>query len=427
MKRTILLAILALLIVNLFAADVKPENEGLSKYGRWSIAVDAGFTRFDGDLHPEYKPMGILMSPNFAVSLEYNLSPALSIGVNAGGLFFDQEDKDETYQSGAMTTSAYLSTDLFNLLTGKKNSIFGLWFSGGVGMGGLYMPEYTTTRTHEPALIPQKDGVIFPPAFFVFPLKFTLEFNISKAYCLGLTGGYVYTNTDQLESVQRHEYNDQWETAGISLRYKFLTKNDKHFRDEVFSTAAALPSLTLITALQTEVTHLHGRLDDRLGNLEQRVEKVEGILSNDGLDTDQDGVPDVRDLEPNTPRGNAVDFWGRSIAIKTVAAQDCLQSVYFDFDSSELDKAARITIIKVAEKMQANPSLMLEIRGYTDSPGANNYNQQLSQRRSEKVKAELVKVYNISASRMVANGRGVVPNPPNKHLQNRRCDFFFSE
>jgi outer membrane protein OmpA-like peptidoglycan-associated protein len=230
-----------------------------------------------------------------------------------------------------------------------------------------------------------------------------------------------------MESIYRFEYNDMWQTLSFSLRYKFVTKDKKHFRDEVFDIED--PSMKIINLLQQDVNNLYVKvdgLDNKLDNVDRRLEKLEGILSNEGADTDQDGVSDVRDLEPNTPLGNPVDFWGRSIGIKTVA-DDGLLSVYFDFDSSEPDKIAQITIIKVANKMKANPSLMLEIRGYTDNPGSGVYNHKLSQRRAERVKNELVKVHGISYQRMVANGKGKIPNPVSKNLGNRRCDFFFSE
>lgn len=421
MKRTVLLYFL---ITCIFAANAGDFADRISKYGRWSIATDAGFSMFNGDLQYDYDLNGILKSPNFGASLEYNLNPDFSIGWSFGGLFFEQEDINEWFSSGGMYTSTYVSTDLLSIVRGKKSRLFGLWFSGGVGFAGSYLPKYTTTR---PILPDPVYSVVFPPTFFIFPLTLSLEYNITKAYSIGLTARQVYTNTDQMESIYRFEYNDMWETLGFSLRYKFITKDKKHFRDEVFDNDDS--SMKLISLLQQDVSNLYSKVDgisNKVDNINQRVEKLEGILSNEGPDTDQDGVPDIRDLEPNTPLGNPVDFWGRSIGVKTVVDESLL-SVYFDFDSAELDKIAQITIVRVADKMRANPSVMLEIRGYTDNPGSGTYNQKLSQRRSDRVKAELVKVHGISSKRMVANGKGRIPNPPSKNLGNRRCDFFFSE
>lgn len=422
MKKAVLLY---LLVVSISAAYAGDFVDRISKNGRWSISTDAGFNLFNGDLQFDYDLSGVLKSPNFGVSLEYNLNPDFSIGWNLGGLFFEQEDINEWFTSGGIYTSTYVSTDILSVMRGKKSKLFGLWLSGGVGFSGSYFPKYTTTRPIVPDPV---YSVVFPPTFFIFPLSLSLEYNISKSYAIGLTARQVYTNTDQMESIYRYEYNDMWQTLGFSLRYKFINKDKKHFRDEVFDDEKD-ESMKLISLLQQDVSNLTLKVDginSKLDNIGQRVEKLEGILSNDGADTDQDGVPDIRDLEPNTPMGNPVDFWGRSIGVKTVVDESLL-SVYFDFDSAELDKIAQITIVKVADRMRANPTLMLEIRGYTDSPGTGTYNQKLSQRRSDRVKTELVKVHGISTKRMVANGKGRIPNPPSKNLGNRRCDFFFSE
>jgi len=421
MKKQILLF---LFFASLFAVNAEDYTDRISKYGRWSINGDIGLNRFDGDIDPDYDLMGILTSPSFGVSLDYNLNPNVSIGWGVGSLFFDEEDANEKFTSGGVYTATFFSADLLSLVRGKKSRFWSMWLSPGVGISGSFFPKYTTTRTIQPDPV---YSVVFPPAFFIFPIKFSIEYNITKSYSLGLNIKQVYTNTDQVESIHRYEYDDMWQTLSFSLRYKFITKEKKHFRDEVFDLEGS--STRLINLLQQDVRNLSIKVDginNKLDSVDRRLEKLEGILSNDGADTDQDGVPDVRDLEPNTPRGNPVDFWGRSIGVKSVADNGIL-SVYFDFDSAELDKIAQITSIKVANKMKANPSLMLEIRGYTDNPGTGIYNQKLSQRRAERVKNELVKVHGISYQRMVANGKGKIPNPVSENLWNRRCDFFFSE
>jgi len=423
MKRNLLLFFFLLGCISIFAGDI---SSRISKFGRWSIVGNTGINRFDGDLNPEYDMTGILKSPNLDFSLEYNLHPTLAFGWNLGGLIFNQEDADEVFTSGGVYTSTYINIDLLSILNGKKSKKWGIWGSAGVGFSGSIWPIYLSTR---PGPIPDaRNGVIFPPTFFIFPLGVNVEYNLSKRYSLGLNVRKFYTNTDHMESIERHLYKDVWQSLSLSLRYKFVTKDNKHFRDEMFDPKEET-SLAMFNLLQQDVNNLSIRIDgvdSKVDNLGERVTKIEGILSNDGPDTDGDGVPDVRDLEPNTPPGTPVDFWGRSLAVKTIKEADLL-SVYFDFDSFELDKIAQITIVKVAERMRKDESLMLEIRGYTDNLGANAYNQRLSQRRADRVKQELVKVYGIPHNRMVANGKGKIPDPPVKTLMNRRCDFFFSK
>lgn len=63
-------------------------------------------------------------------------------------------------------------------------------------------------------------------------------------------------------------------------------------------------------------------------------------------------------------------------------------------------------IVEIAEAMKANRDLKLELEGHTDSRGDATYNQNLSQRRAETVKAKLVNDYGIAASRIKATGYG---------------------
>ncbi|MDD4198626.1 MAG: OmpA family protein [Paludibacter sp.] len=424
MKKTFLQFLFILIFLACCTAYV---SAGASQYGRWSVVGYTGVNRFDGDIDPQYNTKAILKSPNLDFSVDYNLSPTFAFGVNIGGLIFNQEDINESFSSGAVYTSTHITIDMLSLLNGAKSKKWSVLGGVGLGLSGLIQPEYISGRTGG-ALDPNNNAIIFPPAFYILPLSGSIEYNVSKRYCLGLTFRMVYTNTDNIESSHRHEYRDTWQNLSLTLRYKLLSTDNKHFRDEIFERQEE-PSLKLISKLQEDINRLSARIDsvdNKTDNLDERLVKLEGILSNDGPDTDKDGVPDVRDLEPNTPPGTPVDFWGRSLPAKVVKADDLL-SVYFDFDSIELDKIAQITLVKVAERMRNNPSLMLEIRGYTDNLGTNTYNQRLSQRRAEQVKLQLAKVYGIAQNRMVANGKGKISNPPVKTLMNRRCDFFFSE
>ena len=79
-----------------------------------------------------------------------------------------------------------------------------------------------------------------------------------------------------------------------------------------------------------------------------------------------------------------------------------------------------------AKKLQADPSLMVEVRGFTDNMGTNAYNADLSQRRADKVKNELVKVYGIDSKRIIPNGKGKF-NPKDRVVPYRfyRTSVFF--
>jgi outer membrane protein OmpA-like peptidoglycan-associated protein len=99
-------------------------------------------------------------------------------------------------------------------------------------------------------------------------------------------------------------------------------------------------------------------------------------------------------------------------------------SVYFAFDKSNLDAKARKNIDKAIQKLNENPEMKVELRGYCDFPGSNNYNLKLSERRVNAVKAALVKA-GIAEDRIAVQAQGALANPPKAELKNRRCDFFF--
>jgi OOP family OmpA-OmpF porin len=137
-------------------------------------------------------------------------------------------------------------------------------------------------------------------------------------------------------------------------------------------------------------------------------------------DSDGDGVPDIKDKCPNTPKNLTVDHNGCPI-ITTLR-------INFDFNKWEVKKIYYPEIKKVAEILKANPHLKIEVAGHTDNIGSAKYNLWLSKKRAEAVKNILVNVYKVNPNRVVAKGYGekypLVPNttPTNRAL-NRRVEI----
>jgi outer membrane protein OmpA-like peptidoglycan-associated protein len=64
--------------------------------------------------------------------------------------------------------------------------------------------------------------------------------------------------------------------------------------------------------------------------------------------------------------------------------------VFFPQDSSDLNDAAQTALVGVARDMEENPTLTVELGGYTDRRGALDYNYGLSQRRVNTVRRFLM-------------------------------------
>lgn len=79
--------------------------------------------------------------------------------------------------------------------------------------------------------------------------------------------------------------------------------------------------------------------------------------------------------------------------------------IHFDFDKADLKVGSEKALTEMVKLMKANPGLRVEIQGHTDSVGDRAYNQELSKRRAETVKAYLA-LYGIDVSRMTVRGFG---------------------
>ncbi|MDR5905944.1 OmpA family protein [Franzmannia qiaohouensis] len=101
--------------------------------------------------------------------------------------------------------------------------------------------------------------------------------------------------------------------------------------------------------------------------------------------------------------------------------------VTFAFDSSELRPEASMTLDEVAHRLRENPELRVNIDGHTDSVGNPQYNEGLSQRRADSVRAYLVS-QGIDENRMRTRGFGearpVASNDTDEgRAQNRRVEI----
>ncbi|HFD38598.1 MAG TPA: OmpA family protein [Anaerolineae bacterium] len=121
-------------------------------------------------------------------------------------------------------------------------------------------------------------------------------------------------------------------------------------------------------------------------------------------DSDGDGIVDSRDRCPNTAAGAPVDARGCKLLATIV-----LKGVTFATASAELVGDSRKVLDEVAETLQRNPGLRLEIAGYTDNRGSRKYNLALSRKRAKAVMDYLVG-RGIDAVRLRAKGYG--PDDP---------------
>jgi OOP family OmpA-OmpF porin len=81
-------------------------------------------------------------------------------------------------------------------------------------------------------------------------------------------------------------------------------------------------------------------------------------------------------------------------------------SVNFKFNQAELSDEAKAALDQVAEKVKGSKGYVLEIQGFTDNVGTEQYNLGLSQKRSENVVRYLAQQHQIPLFRMFILGLG---------------------
>lgn len=93
--------------------------------------------------------------------------------------------------------------------------------------------------------------------------------------------------------------------------------------------------------------------------------------------------------------------------------------IYFDFNSSAIASRAVPDLMNLGRAL-TNPALqggVFLLSGHTDAKGSQEYNQELSERRSQSVKAFLVQNFRIPAENLVSAGYG------KEQLKNRANPF----
>jgi len=159
-----------------------------------------------------------------------------------------------------------------------------------------------------------------------------------------------------------------------------------------------------------------GKFDLEVGNLGTYVlaGSAEGYLSSsDSIDFTSD------DLSPMSK-----DLYLTPIEVGLTVR---LKNIYFDFNKTTLKPESFVELNKVVDFLEQNPTVEVEIAGHTDSKGTDEYNNSLSQGRSQAV-VDYIANQGIDVTRLVAKGYGEskpidTNDTPEGQANNRRVEF----
>src|SRR4030095_1588922 len=108
-------------------------------------------------------------------------------------------------------------------------------------------------------------------------------------------------------------------------------------------------------------------------------------------------------------------IWSNRYNQKTVDTVE----VYFGFDQADLSDGAQTALLGVVKELEASPTLIVRLGGFTDTKGSKNYNYTLAQRRVDSVRRFLAD-RGVQLSRVQAIGMGSLDDPAISDHKKRR-------
>jgi len=267
---------------------------------------------------------------------------------------------------------------------------------------------------------------------FYIPLGAGLKVNLAPGINLDLGYQVNFVQSDNLDGLNLGSNNDKFSYAHAGLEFA-LGKRTKP------QLATHNPVNSMRVEYMTAERMLQNQLDQQKAENERLRNDLNTTNSNLArltVDSDGDGVFDISDKCPNTPRGTKVDGSGCPLAAPVTkvyvteedkrVVKDAIANLEFDLGKATIREKSFPSLDRVAELL-VNKNFSLKLAGHTDNTGSDALNLKLSKDRAEAIKAYLVSK-GANASRVEATGYGetqpIATNATAEgRQQNRRVEF----
>ncbi|MBW9069809.1 OmpA family protein [Agrobacterium pusense] len=191
--------------------------------------------------------------------------------------------------------------------------------------------------------------------------------------------------------------------------------------------AASQYSVTVTSTPSNEQLSRFREVDFAASTFSERAEQSGASFSSE---TSSFGLKDMDDTTRMKTEDTLVKLGAKQVNGRILVSLP--SDVLFDFDKSNIRPDAEATLSQLSEVLITMHDSRVEITGHTDSKGSDEYNDKLSIRRANSVKAWLEE--NGVISKMTTAGKGerspVAPNQtasgaddPNGRQKNRRVEF----
>jgi len=374
----------------------------------WSFGIKGGTNYFR--VAPGALTRGDEFHLIFGGNLEYSINPLVGLGVEYMYNPYGHDYQLNATQTGKLEGRThdvlmYASINLMNLLVPNRTAFWSkmnIYGDAGVGVG-FY--QFKLSDASGNVIVDSRDLGDGVPETPMAKLGLNLEYNISRSIALGGEVQYRYYDRANLGGYTMSKGNSDALTATIGLKFKLgATGNKQHARNISMCEYYPKPAPVIIEKIVKDNTI---ETNNRLNALEAK---------NDSLNAKIKKMND--DLDSLSTNGNN----------EQGVVKSSFQNIEFEFGSEKLNRDSYPTLNEIAVTLKDNSAkVRLSVAGYTDYVGTDEYNQALSVRRANSVRAYLL-TQHVPASSVTIIGYGekdpiATNNTSEGRQKNRRVEF----
>jgi len=374
----------------------------------WSFGIKGGTNYFR--VAPGALTRGDEFHLIFGGNLEYSINPLVGLGVEYMYNPYGHDYQLNATQTGKLEGRThdvlmYASINLMNLLVPNRTAFWSkmnIYGDAGVGVG-FY--QFKLSDASGNVIVDSRDLGDGVPETPMAKLGLNLEYNISRSIALGGEVQYRYYDRANLGGYTMSKGNSDALTATIGLKFKLgATGNKQHARNISMCEYYPKPAPVIIEKIVKDNTI---ETNNRLNALEAK---------NDSLNAKIKKMND--DLDSLSTNGNN----------EQGVVKSSFQNIEFEFGSEKLNRDSYPTLNEIAVTLKDNSAkVRLSVAGYTDYVGTDEYNQALSVRRANSVRAYLL-TQHVAASSVTIIGYGekdpiATNNTSEGRQKNRRVEF----
>jgi len=371
----------------------------------WSIGLKGGGNYF------RVAPGSVSRRDQFnwvgGAAIEYSINPLVGLGVEYmynpyGHTYQLNANQIGTMEGRTHDVLMYASINLMNLLVPNRTKFWSkmnIYGDAGVGVG-FY--QFKLMDAANNVIVDSRNAGDGVPETVMGKLGLNLEYNISKSIALGGEVQYRYYDRTNLGGYEMSKGNSDALTATIGLRFKLGANGQKqHARNISMCEYYPKPAPVIINKIVKDNTV---ETMDRLKAIE-----AENAALNNKINKLNNQVDS---LSANEDKANLPTY----------------ENIEFEFGSDRLTQGSYRALDEIAATLKNDKSTVrLNVAGYTDYVGTEEFNQTLSVKRANAVKRYLLSK-NVPSSSVTIIGYGEKnPIAPNNTAEgrelNRRVEF----